>query len=399
MQNPQRFSALYVRDFRLFWFGQWISLSGTWMHVTAQAWLVYELTHSPLYLGIVSAASALPMLIFSLPGGALADRITRRSLLIITQALSIIPALLIGLLTTTNLIRVEFVIALAFILGLVNSFDIPARQTFFMDMVGKERLLSAIALNSASFNGARMIGPLLAGIIIANFSVAACFYINAASYLATVATLSLVRARGERSPGEKRGVLSEIHEGITYIRHTPEVLRPILLVLVFSLCSLPFTSQLPVFAEDIFGTGARGLGQLLGASGAGAFTAAILLSFLGDIENKPLTSALSSLAFPLLLMAFSLSRQFELSLVLMYLAGLSVVAFLATANSTLQLGAPDALRGRVISVYILVFLGVTPLGHLLMGSLSHSLGSALAIRITSAVGFAVSLLILMVMKR
>lgn len=390
--SPGRFPALYFRDFRLFWAGQVISFSGTWMHSTAQGWLVYSLTKSPFYLGVVAAATSLPILLFSLVGGALADRFKKRNLLLLTQGLAIIPALLIGILTSAGVINVWHVMALGFVLGTINAFDIPARQSFLVEMVERGNLLNAIALNSAAFNGARMVGPMLAGIIIAQLGVAACFYINAFSYVAVLLALFAMRVRGEANTGTGN-ILRDIALGMKFVRQEPGVRRLIMLVGAFSLFGLPFISQLPVFAEEVLGVGAKGLGFLIGASGVGALTAAITLSLKADIRSKEKLAGIASIAFPAALIVFSLSRNYLLSLAVMVVGGLSVVGFLALANSSIQLKTPDELRGRVMSVYTLVFLGMTPVGHSLMGLAADMVGSPLAVGLAATVCLLVSITI------
>jgi len=393
MSNPGSFSAMRYKDFRLFLTGQWVSLSGTWMHMTAQGWLVYKLTGSPLYLGMVSAASALPILLFSLLGGAVADRVQKRKIIIITQVMSIFPALIIGILVATDSITISLLVALVFMIGTINAFDIPARQSFLMSLTSRDSLMNAVALNSAAFNGSRIIGPVLAGFIISTLGIAACFFINAVSYLAAVAALTRVKARGEPERTD-RSMLKDIAEGMSFLRANKRLMRIVLMVSTFSLFGLPFISQLPIFAAEILGTGASGLGILMGASGFGAFTMAMFLAFKGDIKRKGRFMNIASALFPLGLLAFTYSSDFALSAVLMFLVGLAVVAFLTTANSSVQLSAPDGLRGRVMSVYTLLFLGMNPIGHSLLGLLADSMGSAQAVRITSVICLGVSLLLM-----
>jgi MFS family permease len=393
MRPSGSFSALYYRDFRLFWTGQWISLSGTWMHMTAQGWLVYELTGSPLYLGVVSAASTLPILLFSLIGGAVADRVDKRRIIIITQVLSMLPAFAIGALVLYDRIQIWHLLALVFMLGTINAFDIPARQSFLVNLTSRESLMNAVALNSAAFNGSRMVGPVLAGFIISGMGMAACFFINGLSYLAAIAALSRVKARGEPEHGDRR-MLGDIAEGMRFLWGEPGLFRQVLMVSTFSLFGLPFVSQLPVFAGEILMTGAKGLGLLMGAAGLGAFTMALFLAFKGDVKQKARVINTASLMFPLGLLAFSYSRSFGFSLALMFFAGLTVVAFLATANSSIQLRTPDGLRGRVMSVYTLLFLGMTPIGHSMLGVMADSLGTAPAVRVTSTLGLGLSLVLM-----
>jgi len=398
MQGSGSFSALRFRDFRLFWAAQCVSFSGTWMQMTAQGWLVYELTRSPLFLGLVSAATALPILLFSLFGGVLADRFEKRSLLLITQGLSILPPLMIGALTTAGVVNVWHVMALGFAIGTINAFDVPARQSFLIHMVERESLLNAIAMNSAAFNSARMLGPVIAGMLIAALGTAACFYVNSASYMAVLLALFLIKARSPGKPGEKN-FFRDIAEGMRFMAGEPEILRPVLLVSTISLFGLPFVSQLPVFAAEVLGMDARGLGLLMGASGAGALTAAILLASVGDIKYKARTMTLAALTFPICVLAFSVSKSYQLSMAMMFMAGIAVVWFLANANSALQLMSPDGLRGRVMSVYTLMFLGMTPIGHFIMGSLAGSLGSVRAVSIAATVCLLLSCMILLFRRR
>ena len=382
MENMKRFSALHYRDFRLFWFGQLISLSGTWMQSVAQGWLVYSLTKSPFYLGLVAAAGSLPILLFTLAGGIVADRFRKRNLLLMTQALSIIPALVLGILTDFNLIAVWHVALMATLLGSVNAFDIPARQAFLVEMVGKSNLTNAIALNSAAFNGARMIGPVIAGITIAYIGLPSCFYLNAVSFVAVIIALSKINIRGEIKESSN-GFIRDFTEGIQFMKSKPEIYRIILLIAVFSLIGIPYITFLPVFAVEVFRTGPKGLGFLVSAAGTGALTAALSLAFKGDIKEKNRFMSISALCFSFSLFAFSLSKNFYLSIVILIFIGWGIVSFLATANTFIQLSVPDNLRGRAMSVYALVFLGTAPLGNSLLGVLADSFGTARAVSISA----------------
>jgi len=367
-------SALYFRDFRLFWFSQLLSLSGTWMQSVAQGWLVYSLTKSPFYLGMVAAASTLPILLFTLIGGIVADRFGKRNLLILTQALSVIPALLLGILTDSGTITVYQVIFLAFFLGTINAFDMPARQAFVIEMVGKGHLLNAIALNSAAFNGARMIGPVIAGVVIAYLGIPSCFYLNAASFIPVIIALSMISAKGELKSAPE-GFLTDLAKGFNFIKSRKDIFYMIILIAVFSLFGIPFISFLPVFAEEIFNAGPTGLGFLVSATGVGALSAALLLAFRSDIKNNLGLMSVSGLCFSLALLSASFSRVFALSLLLLVVTGWGIVSFLATANSFIQIAAPDYIRGRVMSVYSFVFLGFTPIGNFLMGVMSERVGT------------------------
>jgi len=384
MAPAGRFPALQYRDFRLFWFGQIISLSGTWMQSVAQGWLVYSLTKSPFYLGMVAAAGSLPILLFTLFGGIAADRFRKRNLLLMTQALSIIPAIFLGILIDINLIAVWQVAALAAFLGIVNAFDVPARQSFIIEMVGKGSLTNAIALNSAAFHGARMTGPVIAGIAIANLGISACFYLNAISFIAVIIALSKIKAKGEIIKNSN-GIMKDIIEGIQYIKSKSEIYRSIILIAVFSLAGMPFITLLPVFAGEIFRKGPEGFGFLVGATGAGALTAALLLAFRGDIKDKSRFISFSALCFSILLFVFSFSTNFYLSVVILVFIGWALVSFFATMNSFIQLSVPDNLRGRAMSVYTFVFLGTAPIGNSLMGTLADSIGTVRAVTIASVI--------------
>ncbi len=398
MRNSGRFSAFHFRDFRLFWAGQLISYSGTWMHSTAQGWLVYSLTKSPFYLGMVSAASWLPILFLSLVGGVVADRFRKRNLLLVTQALSILPALVIGILAAMGTVNVWHVMAMGMLMGLFNAFDIPARQSFLIEMVERKSLLNAIALNSAAFNGARIIGPVAAGLTIAYIGLAPCFFINALSFLAVIVALSMMKVKG--LPGKKKeGVLKEISAGVRFIRGEPDIMRSMVVVSTFSLFGLPFIALLPVFAEEVLNVGAEGLGFLAGAAGAGALSAAMMLAFRGDIKGKRRAMAIASVAFPSALLIFSLSTNYAFSLAALLATGFAIVSFLALANSSIQLTTPDGLRGRVMSVYTTVFLGMMPLGHSIMGTLASVIGTAKAVAVGAGICLVVSVIILAGGKR
>jgi MFS family permease len=380
MSNVGRFSALSYRDFRLFWFGQMISLSGTWMQSVAQGWLVYSLTKSPLYLGIVAAAAALPILLFTLIGGVIADRFPKRNLLLVTQALSIIPALILGILTSMGTIKVWEVALLAAFLGTINAVDVPTRQSFLIEMVGRGNVVNAIGLNSAAFNGARIIGPMIAGLSIEYLGLPACFFINAASFIAVIFALSRMDARGEILGGSE-GVVSDFMKGIGFIRGKKEIKRAMILIAIFSIVGLPYINLLPVFAVEVFHRGAQGLGFLVGASGIGALTAALGIAVMGNIENKTRFMSIAALLFSAALFVFSFSRIFWISMVVIMVGGWGMVSYLAAANSFIQVSVPDELRGRVMSVYSFVFLGFVPVGNSLMGVAAHMIGTANAVTV------------------
>lgn len=390
MTNPGRFSAFQYRDFRFFWFGQLISLSGTWMQSVAQGWLVYSLTKSPFYLGLVAAFESLPIFLFTLVGGIAADRFRKRNVLLLTQTFSIIPALLLGILTDINVIAVWQVALLAAVLGTINSFDMPARQSFIFEMVGKGNLTNAIALNSAAFHGARMIGPVIAGIAIAHLGLPACFYLNAVSFVAVIIALSKIRIKGEVRESSN-GIMRDFTEGIRYMKSKSEIYRIMFLIAVFGLIGMPFMNLLPVFAVEVLGKGPEGFGFLVGATGIGALTAALFLSFRTDIKEKNRFMFFSTLCFSILLFIFSLSTIFYLSIALLIFIGWSMLSFFATANSFIQLSVSDNMRGRAMSIYTFVFLGTAPIGNSIMGMAADAIGTTKIVSIAAVICFIASI--------
>ncbi|MBA4371613.1 MAG: MFS transporter [Thermodesulfovibrio sp.] len=378
LSGPERFSALAHRDFRLFLIGQTISLSGTWMQSVAQGWLVYSLTRSPFYLGIVAAAGALPIMILTLAGGIIADRFPKKKLLLLTQALSILPALALGILTSLGVTTVWHIAAIAFFLGAINAIDIPVRQSFLIEMVGRGDIVNAIALNSAVFNGSRIIGPVIAGVSIAYLGMPACFFINALSFIAVIAALAMMQTQGQR-PVTSEGVIRDFMKGIRFIRSRTEILHVIALIAVFSLVGIPYINLIPVFAGEVYNTGPRGLGFLVGASGLGALTAALGIAVAGNIHNKSRFMSSAALCFSISLILFSLTGLFWLALIVIAVGSWGMVSYLAAANSYIQVAVPDELRGRVMSVYSFVFLGVVPVGNTLMGITADLIGTRQAV--------------------
>jgi len=380
MKNGQRFAALYVRDFRLFWLGQIVSLSGTWMHSVAQSWLVYSLTKSPLYLGIVASLSALPILLLSLFGGMLADKYPKRNILIVTQVLSILPALVVAVLADLQIITVWHVCLTASFLGIVNAFDVPARQSFLAEVVSKGDITNAIALNSAAFNGARIIGPVIAGFVIAHLGIPACFYLNALSFVPVIFVMWSIREKGVvKVSGE--GTLSGIADGWKFVVGNKPIFYIMCLIAVFSLFGIPYITLLPVLAGDIFHRGAKGLSLLVASAGAGSFLAAMYIAFKGEVPRKDLYLPVSGLIFSLAIAGISFSTDFHLSMVLIFFAGWGIVSFLATGNSFIQQAVQDKLRGRVMSLYTLVFLGFAPLGNSVIGFTADVFGSMTSLKV------------------
>jgi MFS family permease len=376
------FTALTHRNFRLFWYGQIISLTGTWIHSVGQGWLVLKLTDSPFYLGLVGSVASMPILLFTLVGGVVADRFPKRKIILITQMVLMSFALTLAVMVSTGIVTVWYVLIIAFLIGTASAFDIPAKQSFFIEMVGRESLLNAIALNSAAFNGARVIGPTIAGILISHFSLAACFYINALSFLALIIGLLKMRL-GDLEVKHYRNttIREEFKEGLMYIIREPRVHTLIIFVAIMSFFGVPYITFLPVYARDILRIGATGLGILMACAGVGAFIGAISLAVRGDFEKKGVFLGISGIIFSSALLIFSFSTHVWLSYVMLFIIGWGAISQMATANTLIQLTTPDRLRGRVMSSFTLVFLGMMTIGNFTIGSLAQYVGTKIAIGI------------------
>jgi len=322
---------------------------------------------------------SLPILFFTLFGGLLADRFSKKTLLILTQSIGIIPPFILAVLTDINVVRVWHVIAIAFSIGLITAIDIPIRQSFLIEMVGKKNLLNAIALHSAAFNAARMTGPAIAGFIIEYLGLKWCFYLNTISFIPIILVLITMPVESTQAKTISKGIIKDLKEGFSFVLNTREVLIVITTIMVFSLFGIPYHHFLAVYAEDILKIGAKGLGFLMSSSGLGAFSAAIILAFLGDIRNKKAYMSIAGILFSVFLIAFSLSKTPLLSAVFLFITGWSIVSFLANSNSLIQLSVDDSIRGRVMSVFSLVFLGLSPVGSLIIGSLADYISTPTAL--------------------
>jgi MFS family permease len=391
MENGQRFSALYVKDFRLFWMGQLISFSGTWMHSVAQGWLVYSLTKSPLYLGIIASLASLPILLFALVGGMVADRYPKRNIMIITQVLSIFPAAAIAVLADKGIITVWQVGAAALFLGTVNAFDIPARQAFFAEVVGKADITNAIALNSAAFNGARIIGPIIAGFVISAVGIPACFYLNAISYVPVIIALSKIKARGSFKAFPD-SILTDIAAGWRFVLSEKPVFYIMALIASFSLFGIPYIALMPVLAAETLGAGAKGLSFLMASAGAGSLLAAMSIAFKGEVSRKDAFIPFAALVFSFSILFTAFSKDFYLSMFFLFCAGWGGVSLLAVSNSFIQNSVPDFLRGRVMSLYTIVFLGFAPIGNSLIGIAAYAIGTTLSLKVFALLCIAASII-------
>ncbi len=383
------FIALKHRNFRLFWTGQMISLIGTWMQTTGQAWLVLQLTKSAWALGIVGALQFLPVMLFSLFGGVLADRVPKRTVILFTQSFAMLLAAVLWLLVVTGTVQLWHIFVLATLLGINNSVDMPTRQAFVGEMVGHEDLPNAIALNSSVFNMARIIGPGLGGLIIALLGIAPLFLLNALSFIPVLIGLALINTKQlhtiirpivQQATVAKTGTIRSIREGLAYIRQKPSVLLIIVVVGTISLFGINFNVVLPLFATTVLHAGPTGFGFISSAFGVGSLLSALWLAW----NNKKPDIAfllLASMVFCVLEMLFAISHWYLLSLVLIACVGFSQIAFSAISNTTLQTVTPDHLRGRIMSVYMLVFAGSIPIGNLLIGGLVSLFNAPIALLI------------------
>jgi MFS family permease len=372
--------ALRHRNFQLFFSGQMISLIGTWMQTVAQAWLVYSMTKSALLLGSVGFASQLPIFLVAPFGGITADRVNRQQLVIATQTASMILAGILAWLTLSGRVQVWHIFVLAALLGVVNAFDIPGRQAFLVDMVGKEDLMNAIALNSSMFNGARVIGPAIAGILVARIGEGWCFAANSISYIAVIISLSLMHVSCAPRVS-KHSPIEDIIEGFRWVNHTKIIRALLLLIGLVSLVGMPYTVLMPVFADRILHGGARGLGILMGATGVGALFGALTLAAKTGIRGLGRWVAVSCASLGISLFCFSFSTSFWLSAALLLPAGYSMMLQMACSNTLVQTMVPDQLRGRVMSVYSMMFMGMAPFGAFFGGALAHRLGAPFTVAI------------------
>ena len=386
-------SAFRHGNYRLFFTGQAISLVGTWMQQVAQAWLVLQLTHDPIWLGIVAAAQFLPVMVLGLFAGVAADALPKRRVLLWTQTAMMILAAVLAALVLSGAVQVWMILVLAFLLGIANAVDMPVRQSFAIELVGRDEVGGAVALNSAMFNGARVVGPAAAGLTIGAFGVGPAFAINALSFIAVIVGLRLmddrelhVPARIAR-PGSTRDVVRNLKEGLQYVRHTELVLLAVVVVGTVATVGMNFNVLIPAFAQNDLASGATGFGFLMAASGIGSLLAAMRLVFGG--RPRPVRLATGAIILGAASLALAISRDFPVALGLMVLVGFGSILMAATGNTSIQLEVPDHLRGRVMSVYTTVFSASVPIGGLAMGAVASGFGAAVAI----AIGGALSLLV------
>ena len=387
--------ALRHRNFQLFFSGQLISLIGTWMQTVAQSWLVYRLTGSGLLLGAVGFASQIPVFLFAPLGGITADRSNRQKVVIATQTTSMILALVLAALTLTHRVTVKEIFILAALLGIVNAFDIPGRQAFLVDMVGKEDLMNAIALNSSMFNGARVIGPAVAGVLVARWHEGWCFFANGVSYIAVIIGLLLMRVHAPARASAHTSPLEHIVEGFQFVSHTAPIRALLLLLGLVSVTGMPYVVLMPIFADRILhrggqelasligshDLGAVRLGILMGAAGVGALLGALTLAIRSGLKGLGTWVSVCCAGFGISLILFAFSTSFWLSVALLLPVGYFIMHQMASSNTLIQAMVPDSLRGRTMAVYSMMFMGMAPIGALLSGAMSDRFGAPRAVAI------------------
>ncbi|MCB0730347.1 MAG: MFS transporter [Ignavibacteriae bacterium] len=372
--------ALKYRNYRLFFIGQGISLIGTWMQQIALGWLVYKLTDSAFLLGLVSFSSQIPTFILALFAGLLADRYSKHKIIIITQSLAMLQAFILAILTLTNTVNIWYIITLSVFLGLINAFDMPTRQSFAIELVDdKKDLPNAIALNSSAFNAARLIGPTIAGILITTLGEGICFLINAISYIAVIFALLRMKIQSVQNEVKSEKVMQGLKEGIKYAYNFIPIRILLLLVAIVSLTGMPYTVLMPVFARDILHGDSSTLGYLFGAVGIGAFTGAIYLASRKTVLGLGRWIAAATSIFSMGLLLFSFSRNIYFSLFLMLFTGFGMMMQMASTNTLLQTLVDNNKRGRVMSLYVMAFMGTAPIGSLMAGTLASTIGAPLTV--------------------
>lgn len=378
---PATLRALQYRNFQLFFSGQLISLIGTWMQNLAQAWLVYRLTGSMVLLGGISFCSQIPIFLFSPLGGIVADQYSRRRVVIATQTASMLLALALASLTLTGTVRIWHIFVLAALLGMVNAFDIPARQSFIVDMVARADLMNAIALNSSMFNASRVVGPAIAGILVAVIGEGWCFFANGVSYIAVIVGLLLMRVEPHQRVTDGGSPLANIVEGFRFVIRNRPIHALLILLGIAAMTGMPFTVLMPVFADRILHGGPKALGWLTGCAGIGALAAALLLASRQTLKGLTVWIAAASMAFGAGLIVFALSRTFWFSAVILVPVGFSLMLQMGSSNTLIQSMVPDHLRGRVMSVYSMMIMGMAPFGGLLAGIVADRLGAPTTVAI------------------
>jgi MFS family permease len=384
--GPSRmFRALSHRNYRRFWVGAFLSNIGTWMQAVAQGWLVLHLTDSAFWLGLDAFMATVPGFFLTLAGGVFADLVDRRRLLLYTQVVAGLAAFGLAILVATDLVNVSMVLGFSFITGCCMALAGPSYQAMTFDLVGREDLANAIALNSSQFQLSRVVGPVFAGFGFNFFGLAGCFFANGISFIAVVTALSLVRfGESQNNPAthsvkDRQALWRDLIEGFQYVRNRPRVFSLLSISAVTSLFGAPYLTLVPIFARDIFRLGETGLAMMMGIAGAGAFTAALLLAYLGDFQRKGWSVLGGAFSFGVCLICFGLATNLYISLIFLYGVGFSIVTSVAVANTLLQKLVTDQMRGRVMSMFILAFIGTMPIGNLVAGAVSQRFGAPVAL--------------------
>lgn len=396
---PQTFSALRHRNFQLYFGGQLISVAGTWMQTVAQGWLVYEISKSEWTLGVVAFAAAVPALIISPWGGVIVDRMPKRTLLVITQTVAMLLAFILAALAFTGTVEVWHVVALSAGLGLVNAFDGPARQAFVVEMVGRDELANGIALNSMMFNGARVIGPALAGLLLAAVGPAWCFFLNGVSFIAVIAGLLMMKVNAPFYVRQTTSGLQLLRQGLVYVFKDVNLFALLLLALIFSVFGISYGTVLPAFVDQILKQGADGFGWLNAGTGLGAVVGAFVVGQYGNRGQRGRWLIWANLAFPFILIAFAYTSNFILSIVLSFGLGLGFMLQFTLINTLLQINVLDEMRGRVLSLYTITFFGFAPFGNLAVGLLAESLGLSETIALSGLVALILSVIVVAIVPK
>jgi MFS family permease len=367
--------AFRHRNFQLYFIGMLISVIGTWMQSVAQSWLVYRLTDSPFLLGLTGFAGQIPVFVLAPFGGVVADRYSRHKIIVLTQTLSLVQAGLLAWLTLTGAVTVNAILVLALMLGAINAFDMPARQAFLIELVGKDELMNAIALNSSMFNGARIVGPALAGAIVALVGEGQCFLLNAVSFIAVIAGLLAMRLEPTEITRPVVSAFSSLKEGLAYVLEARPIRALLIMVALVSVFGIPYSVLMPIFAKRVLGGGPQTLGILLGAGSIGALGGALMLAARSRVEGLGRLVAMNIGAFGVMLMLFALSSNLVLSTLLMVPAGFTIMVQLSGTNTLLQTIVPDEMRGRVMSFYSVSLIGMSTFGSLISGKLASYVGA------------------------
>lgn len=379
------FPAFKSRNYQLYFWGQLVSLIGTWLQIVAEGWLVLQLTNSAFLIGLVTALATLPSLLFSLIGGVIVDRFPRKTILLCTQISAMVLALLYGTLTVTHLITIYEICVLAFLLGVVNAVDIPARQAFVVELVGQEGLQSAIALNSGMFNAARVVGPSVAGLLIAWIGSGGAFLLNGISYIAAIGALLLMHVIYHKPTMQHQHPLQSIKEGLVYAFNHPVIRTLLIFTGIVSIFGWSYSTIMPYIAKHTFGLDAAGLGYLYAASGLGALLGTVLISAFAKKWGATVFIFGGSVIFCLSLIAFTLTSHLGIATVLLFAAGVGLLSQFATINTTIQQMVEDSMRGRVMALYSLMFLGLSPLGSFEIGWVAEYVSPAFAVRIGAGI--------------